>query len=58
MSGLGRCAVTTTALSPTEAAKDSIDAMIRLVRSHAADRDPVAATVDHLLDMRAALDLA
>lgn len=48
----------TTARCPADTAKASIDAMICLVRSHAQDRDPVAGTINHLLEMRHALDAA
>lgn len=51
-------ATVTTVRCPADQAKAGIDAMICLIRSHAADRDPVTATVDHLLEMRAALDVA
>lgn len=37
-------------------AKDTLDAFLRIVRPHAADRDPVTGICDQILEMRHALD--
>lgn len=49
---------TTTVRCPADQARDTLDAMTRIVWSHRKDRDPVTGICDQLLEMRTALDAA